>query len=96
MANSPFVTAYPVRGEWFSSKKSLKSLDNHVPLEYNQAMKALFQTERNEEKPYEASFADRLRHTIALMEAETQQGIEDWTPTIVRLREVLAEEEGSR
>ena len=96
MANSPFVTAYPVRGEWFSSKKSLKPLDSRVPLEYNQAMKALFQTERNEEKPYEASFADRLRHTIALMEAETQQGIEDWTPTIVRLREVLAEEEGSR
>ena len=96
MANRGFVTAYPVRGEWFSSKKSLKPLDSRVPLEYNQAMKALFQTERNEEKPYEASFADRLRHTIALMEAETQQGIEDWTPTIVRLREVLAEEEGSR
>ena len=96
MANRGFVTAYPVRGEWFSSKKSLKPLDSRVPLEYNQAMKALFQTERNEEKPYEASFADRLRHTIALMEAETQQGIEDWSPTIVRLREVLAEEEGSR
>ena len=96
MANRGLVTAYPVRGEWFSSKKSLKPLDSRVPLEYNQAMKALFQTERNEEKPYEASFADRLRHTIALMEAETQQGIEDWTPTIVRLREVLAEEEGSR
>ena len=96
MANRGFVTAYPVRGEWFSSKKSLKPLDSRVPLEYNQAMKALFITERNEEKPYEASFADRLRHTIALMEAETQQGIEDWTPTIVRLREVLAEEEGSR
>ena len=78
------------------SKESHKPLDNRVPLEYNQAMKALFQTERNDEKPHEATFADRLRHTIALMEAETQQGIEDWTPTIVRLREVLAEEEGSR
>jgi len=38
------------------------------------------------------SFAYRLQHTIAHLEAETQAGIEDWTPTIVRLREVLAEE----
>jgi len=77
-------------------KKSLKSLDSRVPLEYNQAMKALFITERNDEKPHEATFADRLRHTIALMLRETEEGVEDWTPTIVRLREVLAEEEGSR
>ena len=95
MANRGFVTAYRGEERTVLFKKSLKPLDNRVPLEYNQAMKALFQTERNEEKPYEASFADRLRHTIALMEAETQQGIEDWTPTIVRLREVLAEEEES-
>jgi hypothetical protein len=38
------------------------------------------------------SFVYRLQHTIAHLEAETQAGIEDWTPTIVRLREVLAEE----
>lgn len=38
------------------------------------------------------SFSFRLRHTIDLLEYETQQGIEDWTPTITRLREVLAEE----
>lgn len=39
------------------------------------------------------SFVFRLRGTIALLEAETQQGLEDWTPTITRLKEVLAEEE---
>jgi hypothetical protein len=55
-------------------------------------MRAVFLTERNEEKPHQASFADRLKHTIALMEAETQQGVEDWTSTIKRLKEVLAEE----
>ena len=38
------------------------------------------------------SFIYRLQHTIALLEAETQQGVEDWTPTIQRLKEVLAEE----
>ena len=38
------------------------------------------------------SFIYRLQHTIALLEVETQQGIEDWTPTINRLKEVLAEE----
>jgi len=56
-------------------------------------MKALFLTERNDEKPVEVSFTDRLRFTIAQMEAETQQGVEDWTSTIARLKEVLAEEE---
>jgi hypothetical protein len=96
MANRKPVTGVQNKGEWFSSKKSLKPLDSRVPLEYNQAMKALFQTERNDEKPHEATFADRLRHTIAIMLRETEEGIEDWSPTIVRLREVLAEEEGSR
>lgn len=38
------------------------------------------------------AFSSRLRHTIALLEYETEQGIEDWTPTITRLREVLGEE----
>jgi len=38
------------------------------------------------------SFIYRLQHTIALLEIETQQGVEDWTPTITRLKEVLAEE----
>jgi hypothetical protein len=38
------------------------------------------------------SFIYRLQHTIALLEVETQQGVEDWTPTIARLKEVLAEE----
>jgi hypothetical protein len=28
-----------------------------------------------------------------MLEYETQQGIEDWTPTISRLKEVLKEEE---
>jgi len=37
-------------------------------------------------------FIYRLKHTIALLEIETQQGVEDWTPTITRLKEVLAEE----
>jgi hypothetical protein len=37
------------------------------------------------------SFAYRLRSTIALLEQETEDGIEDWTPTIARLREVLEE-----
>lgn len=39
------------------------------------------------------SLSFRLRHTIAMLEYETQQGIEDWTPTISRLKEVLKEEE---
>ena len=39
------------------------------------------------------SFIYRLKHTIALLEIETQQGVENWTPTIARLKEVLAEEE---
>lgn len=38
------------------------------------------------------SFINRLKHTIAQLEAETQQGVEDWSKTIVRLQEVLAEE----
>jgi hypothetical protein len=74
-------------------EESRKGLDSPSKPEYNRAMKAHFITERNDEKPYAASFAERLKHTIALLEAETQQGVEDWTPTIVRLREVLAEEE---
>lgn len=59
-------------------------------------MKALFHSERNEEKPVVVSFTERLRFTIAQMEAETQQGVEDWTPTIARLKEVLAEEEATQ
>jgi hypothetical protein len=55
-------------------------------------MKALFLTERNDEKPITVPFTDRLRFTIAQMEAETQQGGEDWTPTIARLKEVLEAE----
>jgi hypothetical protein len=38
------------------------------------------------------SFAFRLTHTIAMLERETAEGVEDWTPTITRLKEVLAEE----
>lgn len=41
------------------------------------------------------SFMFRLTHTIALLEMETQQGVEDWTPTINRLKEVLEEEKKS-
>jgi hypothetical protein len=43
------------------------------------------------ENPDPKSFAFRLRATIALLEAETQQGVEDWTSTIGRLKETLAE-----
>jgi len=43
------------------------------------------------ENPDPKSFAFRLRATIALLEAETQQGVEDWTSTICRLKETLAE-----
>lgn len=39
------------------------------------------------------SFSYRLRGSIALLEAETQQGIENWTPTIDRLKATLAEVE---
>ncbi len=45
------------------------------------------------ENPDPKSFAFRLRATIALLEAETQQGVEDWTSTIGRLKETLAEVE---
>lgn len=37
------------------------------------------------------SFKDRITHTIAQLEAETQQGLEDWTTTIVKCRELLKE-----
>jgi hypothetical protein len=43
------------------------------------------------ENPDPKSFAFRLRATIALLEAETQQGVEDWSSTIGRLKETLAE-----
>ena len=72
---------------------STDDLDRPTELCYTSIMKALFQTERNDEKPIEVSFTDRLRFTIAQMEAETQQGLENWTPTITRLKEVLTEEE---
>jgi hypothetical protein len=38
-------------------------------------------------------FKERLKHTIAQLERETEEGLEDWTPTIERLKEVLKEEE---
>jgi hypothetical protein len=57
-------------------------------------MKTIYHTDSpSDEKPIEVSFADRLRHTIAIMRVETQQGVEDWTPTIVRLQEVLSKED---
>jgi len=37
------------------------------------------------------SFKDRLRHTIAQLSAETQQGLEDWTSTINKCQDLLAE-----
>ena len=39
------------------------------------------------------SFSYRLRGSIAMLEAETQQGVEDWTSTIARLKTTLAEVE---
>ena len=38
------------------------------------------------------TFVYRIRATIAQLRAETQQGVEDWTPTIARLETVLEEE----
>lgn len=37
------------------------------------------------------SFKERLTHTIAQLEAETQQGVEDWTTTIAKCRDLLKE-----
>jgi hypothetical protein len=37
------------------------------------------------------SFKDRLIHTIAQLKAETQQGLEDWTSTIAKCQDLLAE-----
>lgn len=37
------------------------------------------------------SFKDRITHTIAQLEAETQQGLEDWTSTISKCRALLKE-----
>ena len=39
------------------------------------------------------SFLFRLRHTLAMLKYETQQGIEDWSPTISRIEQVISEEE---
>lgn len=36
------------------------------------------------------SFANRLRGTIIQLTRETEEGQEDWTPTINRLRDTLA------
>ena len=38
-------------------------------------------------------FKTRLQHTIALLQYETEIGMENWNPTIELLKEVLAEEE---
>ena len=43
------------------------------------------------------TFANRLRFTIAQLERETAEGVENWTPTIDALRATLTtveEEEG--
>ena len=42
----------------------------------------------NETNPM--SFANRLRGTIVQLTRETEEGQEDWTPTINRLRDTLA------
>lgn len=39
------------------------------------------------------TFANRLRFTIGQLERETAEGVENWTPTIDRLKNVLAEVE---
>ena len=62
---------------------SSKGLDRPDPLWYNAPM--------NSDPD---SFSYRLRKTISTLQTETEAGVEDWTPTIVRLQEVLAEEEG--
>jgi hypothetical protein len=45
-------------------------------------------TMQNETNPM--SFANRLRGTIIQLTRETEEGQEDWTPTINRLRDTLA------
>lgn len=60
---------------------------------YNRGMKALFLTERNDEKQHSAPLADRLRATILRVEQEIAEGYEHEAEYLVRLREVLAEEE---
>lgn len=37
------------------------------------------------------SFKDRITHTIAQLELETQQGLEDWSSTIAKCRSLLKE-----
>lgn len=37
------------------------------------------------------SFSFRLKHTIVQLEQETAEGIEDWTTTIARMRDLLPE-----
>jgi hypothetical protein len=75
------------------SKKSLKWLDRMIRPLYNGGMKALFLTERNDEKQHSASFAERLRATILRVEQEIAEGYEHEAEYLERLREVLAEEE---
>jgi len=56
-------------------------LDSIEPLWYNDTMN----TDPD-------SFSFRLTRTIESLKAETAAGVEDWTPLISRLQEVLAEE----
>lgn len=58
-------------------------------------MKALFITERNDEKPHDAPLTERLRATILRVEREIAEGYEHEAEYLVRLREVLAEEEAA-
>lgn len=58
-----------------------KILDSIEPLWYNRAM--------NNDPD---SFSFRLARTIESLKAETEAGVEDWTPLISRLQEVLDEE----
>lgn len=58
-------------------------------------MKALFQSERNDEKQHSASFAERLKITILRVEQEIAEGYEHEASYLARLREVLQEEESA-
>lgn len=53
-------------------------------------MKILFHADGNDEvATHQPSFEDRLRHTLSILEQETADGVEDWSETISRIKEML-------
>jgi hypothetical protein len=59
-------------------------------------MKAIYHSDTvADENAYKPTWEEKVRLTITILEKETAEGVEDWTPTIVRLKEVLAEAEAT-